>query len=200
MKGAILPLAFIAGGFSLCTTQTYYWPIALILGMEELIRNKVAESGIITLDLETFTPKDEILIFDLKDYLYMEMILKEKDFREALKQQDWIRYTGKNVAITCTSDAIIPLWAYMLVTTYLQPTAAFVAAGTVSEIKNRLTIDKINAINPMDYEGKRVVIKGCGDLTISEQAYTEVTRVLLPVVKSLMYGEPCSTVPVYKKK
>ncbi|MCH5599983.1 DUF2480 family protein [Niabella ginsengisoli] len=167
--------------------------------MEEVIRNKVAESGIITLNLEDFYPKEEIVIFDIKDYLFMEMILKEKDFREALKQHDWQQYTGKNVGITCTADAIVPLWAYMLITTYLQPIANYVAAGDVDELKKRILLKNINAININEYIDKRVVIKGCGDISIGEFAYAEITRVLLPVVKSLMYGEPCSTVPVYKK-
>ena len=168
--------------------------------MEEVIRNKVAESGIITLNLEDFYPREEVVIFDIKDYLFMEMILKEKDFREALKQHDWQQYAGKTVGITCTADAIVPLWAYMLIVTYLQPVADFVAAGNAEELKKRLLLNNINAINTADYQDKRVVIKGCGDMGIGEEAYADITRVLLPVVKSLMYGEPCSTVPVFKKR
>lgn len=168
--------------------------------MEEVIRNKVAESGIITLNLEDFYPREEVIIFDIKDYLFMEMILKEKDFREALKQHDWQQYAGKAVGITCTADAIVPLWAYMLIITYLQPIVNFVAVGNTEDIKKRLLLNSINAINTADYQEKRVVIKGCGDMGIGEEAYAEITRVLLPVVKSLMYGEPCSTVPVFKKK
>ena len=168
--------------------------------MEEVIRNKVAESGIITLNLEDFYPEEEVVIFDIKDYLFMEMILKEKDFRAALKELDWQQYAGKNVGITCTADAIVPLWAYMLITSYLQPVARFVAAGDADELKKRMLLQNINTINISDYIDKRVVIKGCGDIAIGEYAYAEITRVLLPVVKSLMYGEPCSTVPVYKKR
>lgn len=168
--------------------------------MEEVIRNKVAESGIITLNLEDFYPREEVVIFDIKDYLFMEMILKEKDFREALKQHDWQQYAGKTVGITCTADAIVPLWAYMLIITYLQPVADFVAVGNAEELKKRLLLNNINAINTADYQDKRVVIKGCGDMGIGAEAYADITRVLLPVVKSLMYGEPCSTVPVFKKR
>lgn len=164
------------------------------------IKNKVAESGIITIDPEDFFPAEAIVLFDIKDYLYMEMILKEKDFREALKNHDWEKYRGKKVGIVCSADAIVPLWAYMLITSYLQPVADFVAVGDAEEIQKRLLLKKISAINTADYEGARVVIKGCGDLKISDYAYAEITRVLLPVVKSIMYGEPCSTVPVYKKK
>lgn len=166
----------------------------------ETIRNKVAESGIITLNLESFYPKEEVVLFDIKEYLFMEMILKEKDFREALKQHNWQQYEGKIVAITCTADAIVPLWAYMLIITYLQPIASFAAAGNKGEIINRILLKNINAIAVEDYNDKRIVIKGCGDIAIGEKAYSEITRVLLPVVKSLMYGEPCSTVPVYKKR
>lgn len=168
--------------------------------MEEVIRNKVAESGIITLNLEDFYPSEAVVEFDIKDYLFMEMILKEKDFREALKQKDWQSYAGKIVAVTCSADAIVPLWAYMLVMSYLQPVVHFAAAGTTEEVTGRLLLQNINTINITEYQDKRVVIKGCGDIGIGEQAYAEITRVLLPVVKSLMYGEPCSTVPVYKKK
>ena len=168
--------------------------------MEGVIKNKVAESGIITLNLEDFYPKEEPLLFDIRDYLFMEMILKEKDFREALKQHNWQQYAGKNVGITCTADAIVPLWAYMLVTSYLVPVANFVAAGNAGEVSKRLLLRNIAGMDAETYRDKRVVIKGCGDITIGEEAYTEISRVLLPVVKSLMYGEPCSTVPVYKKK
>ncbi|WP_346237478.1 DUF2480 family protein [Niabella insulamsoli] len=168
--------------------------------MEPVIRNKVAESGIITLNLEDFYPKEPIVVFDIKDYLFMEMILKEKDFREALKQHDWQQYEGKIVGITCTADAIVPLWAYMLITTYLQPVAAFVATGDEQAMRSRMLSDNIKALPAAQYADKRVVIKGCGDVEIGESAYAEITRVLLPVVKSLMYGEPCSTVPVYKKR
>ncbi|GAB3420145.1 DUF2480 family protein [Niabella aquatica] len=164
------------------------------------IRNKVAESGIITLNLEDFYPEEEIILFDIKDYLFMEMILKEKDFREALKQHDWQQYSGKNVGITCSADAIVPLWAYMLITSYLQPVAGFVASGDAEELRKRVLLKNIDAIDAGAYRDKRVVIKGCGDVAIGEFAYAEITRVLLPVVKSLMYGEPCSTVPVYKRR
>ena len=168
--------------------------------MEAIIRNKVAESGIITLNLEDFYPGDDLVFFDIKDYLFMEMILKEKDFREALKTVNWQQFAGKQVGITCTADAIIPLWAYMLVASYLYPVAAFVAAGTETEVRKRILINNINLIEVETYRDKRIVIKGCGDVNMGEEAYTEISRVLLPVVKSLMYGEPCSTVPVYKKK
>lgn len=164
------------------------------------IKNRVAESGIITLNLEDFFPKEDVLLFDIKDYLFMEMILKEKDFREALKNLDWEKYRGRNVGIICSADAIIPQWAYMLITTYLFPVANFVAVGDADEVKKRLLLKEINSLTTDEFKNARVVIKGCGDLQISDYAYAEITRVLLPMVKSVMYGEPCSTVPVYKRK
>ena len=169
--------------------------------MSDEIVNKVAESGLVTIDLETYLPKKEsIAVFDLKDFLFMGMILKEKDFREALKQQDWEKYRNKNVAITCTADAIIPVWAYMLVTTYLQPVAKETIVGDEKEIYKTVFLKNISSIHEAEFTDKRIVLKGCGETPIDDFAYAEATRKLLPVAKSIMYGEPCSTVPVYKKK
>jgi hypothetical protein len=168
--------------------------------MSEVFVNKVANSGIITLDLENYLPTGETVTFDLKDHLFMGLILKEKDFREALKSLDWSVYEHKNVALTCSVDAIIPVWAYMLVVTYLQPVAKEVYVGTAIEMHKHLFLKNIDAIHPDDYMDQRVVIKGCGEVPIDNYAYAEITRLLKPVAKSIMYGEPCSTVPIYKKK
>lgn len=167
--------------------------------MSEVLINKVAESGIITLNLETYYPKDEVAVFDMKDYLFMELILKEKDFREALKKLDISKYQNKVIALTCSADAIIPMWAYMLVASALQPVAKEIVFGDEALATKSLLLNNIRKINVEEYTDKRVVIKGCGDLPISEAAYVEITKKLRPVVKSIMYGEPCSTVPVYKK-
>jgi hypothetical protein len=167
--------------------------------MSDAIVNKVAQSGLITLNLEDYVPTGEAVTFDLKDYLFMGLILKEKDFREALKNLDWSPYSGKNVAITCTADAIIPLWAYMLVTTYLQPVAKEVYVGSAEEMQKHFFLKNIAAIDGNAFTDKRIVVKGCGDIPIGAFAYAELTKHLLPHVKSIMYGEPCSTVPVYKK-
>ena len=167
--------------------------------MEDVIINKVAESGLITLDLEEFYPKEETAVFDLKDYLFMGLILKEKEFREALKNVDWNTYKNKNVCITCTADAIIPMWANMLVAVYLQPLAKEVVYGDEKFLHNVLYLKNLAKINVNEFAGKRVVIKGCGDKSVSEIAYVEITKLLQPVVKSIMYGEPCSTVPIYKQ-
>lgn len=168
--------------------------------MAEEFINKVAESGLITLDLEAYYPKGETMVFDLKGFLFMELILKEKDFREKLKTHDWEQYRDKFVAIVCTADAIIPVWAYMLVAAQLQPVAQEVVLGDEKELHKKIFLDRIAAINADDYLDKRVVVKGCGELPIGEFAYLEITKKLRPVAKSIMYGEPCSTVPVYKKK
>lgn len=169
--------------------------------MSDEIINKVAESGLITIDLEKYLPqKESISVFDLKDFLFMGMILKEKDFREALKQHNWEKYRDKHVAITCSADAIIPVWAYMLVTAYLQPITKETMVGTEKEIYKSIFLKNISAINPVEFNGSRIVLKGCGETPIDDFAYAEATRVLLPVAKSIMYGEPCSTVPVFKRK
>lgn len=168
--------------------------------MDEKIINKVTESGLVTLDLAQFYPRDDMVIFDLKDYLFMGIILKEKDFREALKNLDLENFRNKNVAITCSADAIIPVWAYMLVAAQLQPVAKEIVVGDEKELHRRLFLKNLAAINTAEFVNQRIVIKGCGDTPIDEFAYAEATRVLLPVAKSIMYGEPCSTVPVYKKK
>lgn len=168
--------------------------------MNEPIINKVAESGIITIDLETWYPKEETIVFDMKGYLFMGLILKEKDFREALKNKDWLEFTNKNVAITCTADAIIPVWAYMLVASYLQPIAANLVMGDEKELHKSVFLKNLSTININDYIDKRIVIKGCGETPIADYVYMEITKLLRPVVKSIMYGEPCSTVPVFKKK
>jgi hypothetical protein len=165
----------------------------------EAIVNKVAESGIITLNLEEYLPKD-VMVFDLKPFLFMELILKEKDFRAALLAFDWSVYESKNVILTCSTDAIIPVWAYMLASSYLQPVAKTLILGEPDQTKTQLLLNAINEINTDDYIDKRVVIKGCGEIPIPESAYAAITFKLRPVVKSLMYGEPCSTVPIYKKK
>lgn len=167
--------------------------------MDEVIVNKVSESGLVTVDLEEYYPKEEIAIFDMKDYLFMGLILKEKEFREAMKGLDLTPYKNKNISLTCTADAIIPMWAYMLAASYLDPVAKGVVFGDKEFLLKTLFLKNIYKINAADYKDKRVVIKGCGDIPISETAYVAITSLLRPVAKSIMYGEPCSTVPIYKK-
>ncbi len=166
----------------------------------ELIKNKVAESGIITLDLEQFIPKKEtIVIFDLAPFLFRGLILREKDYRAALTEHDWSQYLGKHTGIMCSADAIIPMWAFMLAANYLQPVSRSVHYGDIDTVIHEVIVTEITAIDTALYAGKRVVVKGCGDVPIPQTAYVLATSKLRPVVKSIMYGEPCSTVPIYKQ-
>jgi len=167
--------------------------------MSDAIVNKVSESGLITLDLEQYYPRDTVALFDLKDYLFMGLILKEKDFREALKNLDWDAYRNKYVGVTCSADAIIPPWAYMLAAAYLQPVAKDVIMGDEKEVHKTIFLQNIQGIDVNEFTGQRVVVKGCGETPIGEFAYMEITKRLRPVAKTIMYGEPCSTVPIYKK-
>ena len=168
--------------------------------MEEVFVNKVSESGILSLNLEDYYPKHEIALFDMKDYLFMGLILKEKDFRESLKNLDLSIYQDKMVAVTCSADAVIPMWAYMLAASYLQPVATEVAFSTTEELKKTILLKNIEQMPLTDFANQRVVIKGCGELPVGEAAYLLATKLLRPVVKSIMYGEPCSTVPIFKRK
>ncbi|MET0244425.1 MAG: DUF2480 family protein [Flavitalea sp.] len=168
--------------------------------MSEEIINKVAQSALTTIDLETLYPKAEIIVFDLKPFLFMEMIIKEKDFRASLLEVDWTTYQDKKVAVTCSADAIIPMWAYMLVASYLQPVASEVFFGTAEQAASEILVKNIRALDSNEFADKRIVVKGCGELGIGPVAYLEITTKLRAVAKSIMYGEPCSTVPIYKKK
>lgn len=168
--------------------------------MEDMLKNKVAESGIITLNLEDFFPKEDVVMFDIKDQLFMGLILKEKEFRQIIKELDSAAFQNKYVAVTCSADAIVPVWAYMLISSALSSTAKEVLlAESESVARKKIQIRNIRSIDTSTYAEKRVVIKGCGEEPISEEAYLEITNKLKPVVKSIMYGEPCSTVPVFKK-
>lgn len=162
--------------------------------------NRVAASGLITLNLEDFFPPEELVTFDLKGYLFMELILKEKDFRAALAEHDWQQYEGKNLAVFCSADAIIPVWAYMLVAAYAAPFAKNIFQGTADEFYKMAFQHALDGVDEKRYEDQRVVIKGCSDKPVPPSAYVELTRKLQPYAKSIMYGEPCSTVPIFKKK
>ncbi len=167
--------------------------------MEEVIINKVAQSALVTIDLEKFYPQGEIIIFDLKDYLFMGLILKEKDYREGLKNQDFSIYQHKNVGITCSADAVIPMWAYMLAASYIEPYAKEIVFGNETIVNDVLFLKNLWKLDPSEFLDKRIVVKGCGEKKIPETAYVEITKILRPVAKSIMYGEPCSTVPIYKQ-
>ncbi|MDP2187040.1 MAG: DUF2480 family protein [Sphingobacteriaceae bacterium] len=166
----------------------------------ELIQNKVAESGILVLDPAQYLAEIQVEAFDLKDFLFHGMVLREKDFREQLKSFDWQTYAGKFVALHCSTEAILPTWAFMLVTQYLHGVGAKVAAATVAGMREQLALATIQQADFRVYADAKVILKGCGDENVPASLYTALSSALLPHVKSLMYGEPCSTVPVYKKK
>lgn len=168
--------------------------------MSEPIINKVAESGLISIDLAQYFPTNEIVVFDIKPYLFMELILKEKDFRTSLSTIDWSIYQDKIVGIFCSTDAIIPMWANMLIVANLTPFAKAIYFGDENKTRELVLLQAINNIDNTIFADQRIVVKGCGDTPIGESAYIAITQKLRPVVKSIMYGEPCSTVPVYKKK
>ena len=167
--------------------------------MEKEIINKVAESGLLEINLEDYYPKGERVLLDIKEHLFQGLILKEKDFREFVKTESWNKYKDKFVAITCSADAIVPTWAYMLLSTSIQPFAKNVVFGDLKTLETVLFTQALSKINPEDFRDKKAVIKGCGNLPVPESAYVELTRILTPVAKSIMYGEPCSTVPVMKR-
>jgi hypothetical protein len=167
--------------------------------MEQPLVNRVASSGLITLKLEEFFPPYELTHFDLKDFLFMELILKEKDFRAALKDHNWDQYDGKVLLVYCSTDAIIPVWAYMLVAAYATPHAVDVFQGGQEEYYRSCFLRQLDQLDTEQYRDQRIVIKGCSDHPVPPAAYLEITRLLQPLAKSIMYGEPCSTVPVYKQ-
>jgi len=168
--------------------------------MSEPFINKVAESGLISLDLAQYIPTNDIVVFDIKPYLFMDLILKEKDFRASLAAIDWIQFENKIVGIFCSTDAIIPMWANMLIVANLSPYVKSVYFGDENKTRELVLLEEIQKLDASAFVDQRVVVKGCGDTPIGESAFIAITQKLRPVVKSIMYGEPCSTVPVYKKK
>ena len=167
--------------------------------MSEEIVNKVAQSGIVTIDLEEFYPEGKRILFDIKPLLFQELILKEKDFREFIKNEDWSKYKDSYVAITCSNDAIVPTWAYMLLTLSLQTHAKKIVFGNLETLETVLFNEIISNLNIAAYKDARIVIKGCGTKSVPVSAYVALTEKVKPIAKSIMYGEPCSTVPLYKQ-
>lgn len=166
--------------------------------MDEII-NRVAESGIITIDLSDYFPEGERAEIDLKNQLWQELVLKEKDFRAYIANEDWNKYAGQHVAVYCSVDALIPTWAYMLIASSLSGIARSVHYGNPESLESVLWSESLEKIKAENFKGARVVIKGCADKPVSAQAFVDLSFRLKPVVKSLMFGEPCSTVPVYKQ-
>ena len=168
--------------------------------MQEEIINKVAESELLQFDLQDLHVRGERILFDLKPFLFEELILKEKDFREQIKNHDWKSYEKKFVALTCTADAIVPTWAFMLVASQLQPFAKKLVFGDLNKLEEELFREQLSKINIAEYKDKRISIKGCSNIYVPPAAYVEITTLLRPVAKSIMYGEACSTVPLFKRK
>jgi hypothetical protein len=168
---------------------------------EKEIVNKVANSGLITIDLEDFYPRQHVAEIDIKDFLFEGIILKEKDFRKSLDEIEWSGFKNQIIAVFCSEEAIIPKWAYMLVSMHAAPFTDQIYFGTREFALDEAYIHNLNkGVDANEYKDKRIVIKGCSDREVSERVYLSITNRLIPVVKSLMYGEPCSTVPIYKRK
>ena len=166
--------------------------------MSEIV-NRVASSPILSINMEEFYPQEERMIFDLKLFLFQELILREKDFRQALKELNWSLYSDKWVAVTCTADAIVPTWAYMLVCTYLEGFSRGYVVGDLNMLEQHIAEITLSAINLSDFKDRPVVIKGCSKFPIPLFAYGRLVSLLQSEAKSLMFGEPCSTVPLFKK-
>jgi hypothetical protein len=166
---------------------------------EKEIINRVANSPLVTFDLEEYYQPGERVVVDIKDQLFQEMILKEKDFRNFIRTQDWSQYRNKFVAITCSADAIIPTWAYMLLTSALQPFASTIVFGTIEDLETKIFSDQLRQVEWNKFKDAKVVIKGCSKVNVPAAVYVEATRLLMAWASSIMFGEPCSTVPVYKK-
>ncbi len=164
------------------------------------IINRVSNSDLITIDLADYAPTLSIKILDIKDFLFEGIFLKEKEFRSSLKEFDFSNYTNKTVALNCSTDAIVPMWAFMLVTSYLNSVNADIHFGIKEDVFQQIFTANINAINTSKFEGKKVIVKGCGEILLTEALYIAITKKLQNTVSSLMFGEACSAVPIFKKK
>ncbi len=167
---------------------------------EDLIINKVANSSLISINLEELYPEGERVLLDIKDQLFQGMVLREKDFRDFIKSTDWSAYQNKYVAIVCSEDAIVPTWAYMLLAIALEPFVKKVVFGNLEALEQSIWDEIFIRFPFADYKNAKVVIKGCSKNPVPVYAFTELTRQLRPLASSIMYGEPCSTVPLYKRR
>jgi len=168
--------------------------------LEEEIINRVANSTLITVDLEDYYPKGNRVLFDIKDWLLEGLVLREKDFREQVSLHDWSQYQDAYVALTCSTDAIIPAWAFMLISIHLQPFAKKIIIGDLESLETSIYQDIINNLDVSAFQDKPLIIKGCSKKPVPQNAYIMLSNKLKPIAKSIMYGEACSSVPLYKKK
>jgi hypothetical protein len=163
------------------------------------IVNRVASSSLVTFDLEQYYQPGDRVLLDIRDQLFEGLILREKDFRNFIKTNDWSQYKNKFVAITCSADAIIPTWAYMLLTSVLQPLSNTIVFGSLEDLETKIFFERLSKVDWNKFANAKVVVKGCSKVNVPAAVYVETTRLLTPWVSSIMFGEPCSTVPVYKK-
>jgi len=166
--------------------------------MAKEIINRVANSKLITIDLEDFYPEGKRVIVDIKDWLFKEVILKENDFRTFVSNHNWSQYQDNYVALTCSVDAIIPSWAYLLIATKVSPFAKKVIVGDLELLESVVFEEIISQLNISDYKEKPIIIKGCTNKPIPASAYTLLIHKIQPIAKTIMFGEACSTVPLYK--
>ncbi len=167
--------------------------------MAKEIINRIANSKLITIDLEDFYPQGERVVFDIKDWLYEELILREKDFREHVKNHDWSQYQNSFVALTCSSDAIIPSWAYLLISAELALFSKKTIVGNLELLETVIYQEIINELDTSEYQDSPVIIKGCTNKPIPPSAYTLLIAKIQPTARTIMFGEACSTVPLYKR-
>tara|TARA_B110000305_G_scaffold248_1_gene260 strand:+ start:97 stop:597 length:501 start_codon:yes stop_codon:yes gene_type:complete len=162
------------------------------------IRNKIAESGLITLDMKSFKGSQKRIVIDIKQWLFNGMVLKEKMFREYLKNEDWSQYKNTFVALNCSVDTIVPIWSYMLIASYLKPYANYVIFGNEKSLERKIFEININNLDLAKFKNKRVLLNGCTDIYIPDESYVQISNKLMSCVKSLMFGEACSNVPIFK--
>ena len=167
---------------------------------EVKIINRVANSKLATIDLEDYYPEGQRILFDIKDWLFEGLVLREKDFRQKALEFDWSQYKDTYIALTCTTDAIIPGWAYMLLTMYLEPFAKHIVIGNLETLETAVYHDIISNLEISEFSEKPIIIKGCSKKPVPQNAYIMLATKLKPIAKSIMYGEACSSVPLFKKK
>ena len=168
--------------------------------MQEEIKNRVTESKLITFDLEDFYPEGNRIELDISQFLFEGILLKEKDFRAGVKSHNWSQYQDSYVALTNINDALVPAWAFMLLTTHLTPMTKRVSIGNLEQLEISIFSKIIENLDISNYQDKLIIIKGCSNRPIPENTYLQLIQKLPPIVKSLMYGEACSSVPLYKRK
>ncbi|MBJ7879451.1 DUF2480 family protein [Gelidibacter salicanalis] len=168
--------------------------------MEDEIINRVANSKLLVVDLEDYYPKGQRTVLDIKEWLFQELVLREKDFREHVKQHDWAQYQDHYVALTCTSDAIVPAWAFMLLTVHLEPYAKTIVIGSLEQLESSIYQEVIHNLDTAAFVDQPLIIKGCAHKPVPANAYIMLSQKLRPIARSIMYGEACSSVPLYKRK